>query len=532
MRSVRLPTIGARAVRGHWRPLWIATVLMAATVPGLHILAAPTGHAPAGPTPALVGPADPSQDPVVVAVRDEGFMPRVVTVTVGSVVRWTNHAQQLHSTTSDDVFSWSWTLPPGVTYAGRFLTAGTFPYHCVFHPTMTGVVVVTAGQSTPATPGPSPTATRPPGTAAPIAYWYGDNVSPYRPDLFALDPDTAASAQLTHTPSLDEVNPSWAPDYRRMAYAAGVIDGSPTQQLSIWVRDQVAGAAVAVTGGPLDFAPDWHPDGTGIAFTHYERQGDAYSSEIAVVAPDGSGRRTLLRVDGPNLGVRTPAWSPDGARLAFVLSSAVGGDLYVMDADGRNARPLFDHPGWDDVDPQWSPLGRYVAFSSGPSQGIATQHDIWLLNTATGQAGAVAQSPTWDLRYPAWSPDGRRLVFEAGDSLQLYLVPASGGTITGPLTRGADPDWAVASLVPLLTPAPGPTVAAPTAFPTPPTPSPTAPGPTATRPVVPTFPPPTSETPGPTPTGGPSATAARPTAPTAAARRVYLPRTLAEAASH
>jgi hypothetical protein len=79
-------------------------------------------------------------------------------------------------------------------------------------------------------------------------------------------------------------------------------------------------------------------------------------------------------------------------------------------------------------------------------------------------------------------------VFVARDSLQLYLVPATGGTVTGPLAQGTDPDWAAASLVPLLTPAPGPTAAAPTAFPTPPTPSPTAPGPTATRPAVPTFP--------------------------------------------
>ena len=409
MRSLRVPTAAFRAGPRHGRPLWIALVVVAAMVPGLHILAAPTLRPQGGPTPALVGPADLSQAPVGVSVGDEGFAPRVVTVTVGSVVRWTNHAQQVHTTTSDEAFSWSWTLPPGVSYAGRFLAAGTFPYHCAFHPTMTGTVVVVAGETTPTPPG--PTATPPPSTAAPIVYWYGDNVSPHRPDLFALDPGSGASHQLTHTPALDELSPSRAPDHRRLAYAAGVVDGSPDQNLSIWLHDLATGAATAVTSGPLDVAPDWHPDGTRIAFTHLEQHGNAYSSEIAVVAPDGSARRTLPRVDRPDLGVRTPAWSPDGARL----------------------------------------------------------------------------------------------VFTAGDSLDLYLVPVTGDTITGPLTRGVDPDWAASSQVPLRTPEPGPTAAAPTTFPSPPTPSPTAPGPTATRPVAPTFPPSPGEP-----------------------RRLYLPHALAE----
>ena len=368
-------------------------------------------------------------------------------------------------------------------------------------------MVVTTDQPTPPTPGPtpSPVPTITPGEGGPIVYsYFADNMSGTKSDLFVLDPDTNQTQNITNSPQLAEVQPSWAPDRARVAYAASVVN-TAADPWSIWVRDVTTGQAASITTGPEQYEPDWHPSGALIAFTSIGRSGGTpISSEIAVVAPNGSGYRSILRVNSSSMGVVNPNWSPDGTRLAFSLSSSLlGGELYQVNADGSNAVPLYSHPGWDDIDPEWSPDGRYVAFSSGPNQGTVTRHDIWLLDTVTGIAGAVALAPTWDLRRPAWSPDGTRLVFTARFQTQpaawaLYIVPATGGTVTGPLTLGVEPDWAAGSLVPVPTPTPGATSGTPPPFPTLPSPEPTLPGPTATPPIIPTFPPP--ETPEPTPT--------------------------------
>ncbi len=536
-----------RPYRGTPRRRLLALALLALAMLALPVAALATpsvlGHAAPAPPASAVGsdlaaaspvglvldPDSPDQVTTEVAIRDDFFEPQTVTVTVGSAVRWTNQGQKVHSSTSDQGY-WSWALLPGASFSVRFFSAGTFPYHCIYHPGMTGTVVVTTGQPTPPTPGPTPPTPGPtpspiptftPGQGGPIIYsYFTDNTSVTKSDLFVLDPDTNQTQNVTNSPQLAEVQPSWAPDRGRVAYAASVVN-TASDPWSIWVRDMTSGQAAPITTGPEQYEPDWHPSGGLIAFTSIGRVGGTtVSSEIAVVAPDGSGYRSILRLNSCSMGVVNPNWSPDGTRLAFSLSSSLlGGELYQVNADGSNAVPLYSHPGWDDIDPEWSPDGRYVAFSSGPNQGTVTRHDIWLLDTVTGIAGAVAQAPTWDLRRPAWSPDGTRLVFTARFQTQpvawaLYIAPATGGTVTGPLALGVEPDWAAGSLIPVPTPTPGATSGTPPPFPTLPSPEPTLPGPTATPPIIPTFPPP--ETPEPTPTPStpePTSTPLSPTPP-------------------
>ena len=72
--------------------------------------------------------------------------------------------------------------------------------------------------------------------------------------------------------------------------------------------------------------PAWSPDGRKIAF-----EGGPYAtSSVYVVNADGSGQRRLAR-NG-----EAPAWSPDGRTIAFFSDSKI----YVMNADGSEHRPL------------------------------------------------------------------------------------------------------------------------------------------------------------------------------------------------
>ncbi|MFN8423152.1 MAG: hypothetical protein U0470_07075 [Anaerolineae bacterium] len=168
---------------------------------------------------------------------------------------------------------------------------------------------------------------------------------------------------------------------------------------------------------------------------------------------DGSAPRTVIGVSGGSSVVGNPTWSPDGREIAFVVRSDRGagfeGELWAIDVATGAVRRLFAHPGWDDVHPAWSPDGTRITFASRRvGAGRTAPYAIWLLDLTTNVAGTVASHPEWPLSRLSWSPGGGWIIFNAEVSpspnrlVQLYYVQDGGGTIYGPLTTGAEPDWA------------------------------------------------------------------------------------------
>lgn len=118
-----------------------------------------TNGVPSQSTPSQTQPVDgttPRQPASVsVAITDSGFSPPTLTVPVGTTVKWFNQGSVAHSVARDgDEGPSSGGLQPGSATAFTYLHAGTFTYHCAFHPNMTGTVIVTGGSTTgtPVTP--------------------------------------------------------------------------------------------------------------------------------------------------------------------------------------------------------------------------------------------------------------------------------------------------------------------------------------------------------------------------------------------
>jgi len=74
------------------------------------------------------------------------FSPKSLTIKVGTTVIWKNMTQAPHTVTSDDGKSFnsgdSTPINAGATFSFKFATAGTFAYHCDFHPFMTATIIV------------------------------------------------------------------------------------------------------------------------------------------------------------------------------------------------------------------------------------------------------------------------------------------------------------------------------------------------------------------------------------------------------
>ena len=210
----------------------------------------------------------------------------------------------------------------------------------------------------------------------------------------------------------------------------------------------------AMVGGILAFAGPspaqaTFPGSNGrIAFSLGEALpgGNPSPSQIFSIRPDGSGLRQLTNVPAANTAA-SPAWSPDGRRIAF--QSNVGGafQLWVMNADGSGQTQLLSDPGYAHYQPSWSPDGRKLVFSRCfAALGFDAYCDLATVN-ADGSRLRTVLAGNWIHARPRYSPDGSKIVFgsnRGGLLSAVWVINANGGgarRLTAPAVEAFWPDW-------------------------------------------------------------------------------------------
>ena len=264
-------------------------------------------------------------------------------------------------------------------------------------------------------------------------------------DLWMADLITGERRNLTVTPDRVESDYLWWP-----ARPDVVLFSSLPQEVAPGPGETGFLTAVGVDGTSYRVLDDSHhtgglpapsPDGQTIAFG-CGGTGWLYHWETGPAAFDPadyglSGYR--------NAHIGSPAWSPDGRRLAWIIGGDLTSDggflmgVAVFDLETRAAQVLNVHePVWGDgwpAAPAWSPDGRWLAVVAWAKN--TGDEGVWVL-PADGQPGAAYHLGGSD---PVWSPDGRWLAFshavENGDTkawlahvstwklLQLDLPPAA-----------------------------------------------------------------------------------------------------------
>jgi plastocyanin len=96
-------------------------------------------------TLALAPSAGAQGQTMTVSIKNFAFNPPNMTVAPGTTVTWVNNDQTAHTSTADDGTWDSGTLQPGKSFSFTFNQAGTYTYHCMIHPNMTGTITVGGG---------------------------------------------------------------------------------------------------------------------------------------------------------------------------------------------------------------------------------------------------------------------------------------------------------------------------------------------------------------------------------------------------
>lgn len=162
-------------------------------------------------------------------------------------------------------------------------------------------------------------------------------------------------------------------------------------------------------------SPAWSPDGRRLALVGDRACSRAVGICYEIWTSEPSGRRARRLVRGrPEEEHGSPAWSPDGRTVAFERAS-IGGkfsleSIYAVGVDGRGLRQLTrDHY---DEDPVWSPDGQTILFSRQQPIEYEIQWHYAALMLMSADGTGVRPFPGGIRgREPAWSPDGRRLAF-------------------------------------------------------------------------------------------------------------------------
>jgi Tol biopolymer transport system component/predicted Ser/Thr protein kinase len=257
-----------------------------------------------------------------------------------------------------------------------------------------------------------------------VAYvWYRDGVT----ELHVTDLDTGRTRHV-RGPDLDGIYPRWSPDARSLAfYRRFPTDAGPQAAVRITPLDGGRARTIWQTSaGLLGNGLSWSPDGKQLALSVRPSIGEPFrlmSLDVSV-----GKMQWLTTPERSDAGDSRPAFSPDGASLAFVRSSGSESALHVLHlaTDELVRLPAGMH---DFRDMTWSDEGRSLVFTSYQGKGRDT---VWRIPIAGGEAQRVAGIGEGASFPSSVGVSGRLVYLQQVFDSNLYRVELTGGAEPAP----------------------------------------------------------------------------------------------------
>ena len=294
----------------------------------------------------------------------------------------------------------------------------------------------------------------------------GPTSDPQRPmlaaEIYLMNGDGTNPRRLTENAAFDGF-PSLAPDGSRIVFDSNRrrVEGEPFNTSDLFVMNTDGTGQTLLTRGS---SGTWSPDGKQIAF-HASASGTGQPIKADPGAATSDNDIFVLSIGGfPDNGTRPknitnspaaidddPDWSPDGRTILFTSHAVTDNplnsptaEIYAIAADGSGHPARLTNNTEEERAPAWSPDGKRIAFScrrGGP------YFEICVMNRdGTGQV-QLTHNDLPDLT-PTWSPDGAKIAFHrrvgGRGQFQLFVMNADGTgevQLTFPPGLSAFPNW-------------------------------------------------------------------------------------------
>jgi Tol biopolymer transport system component/cytosine/adenosine deaminase-related metal-dependent hydrolase len=258
--------------------------------------------------------------------------------------------------------------------------------------------------------------------------------------IWLMKPDGTGIRQLTEGHG-DDRDPRFSPDGTRVAFSS---DRAFKGNYDIWVADIQSGKVAQWTTAPADeYEPTWSPNGSEIAFVS-----GTGANATAIQSVNASGEVKNILTAAPGAHLDSPAYSPDGRRIAYTEIAAGKSRMMVDKQPVSDANDVFPFP------PTWLSANEMIYTGNGKI----------LVSTIGGGTKTLAFQATFDINRPAYkhravdfdsaaprpirgivnpalSPDGNHVVFEALNQLWLMEIGGKPHPLTHDNFYKQSPAW-------------------------------------------------------------------------------------------
>jgi Tol biopolymer transport system component len=246
-------------------------------------------------------------------------------------------------------------------------------------------------------------------------------------EIYVMSPNGSGLTQLTHNGGYDQ-SPSWY-QQSQIAFTTNRNSQSDIYTMKADGTGQTRRTTSLLSLMLWEQSPAWSPAGDRIAFL--------VATDIWIMNVDGTGMTNLTHDAAWD---KNPGWSPDGSRIVFISNRNGNDQVFTMKPDGTDLQQVTQQAaiGGRALHPNWSPDGQWITFARFGPDGMGEIYKVKPDGSQTTQLTHTAASEMT----PVWSRDSQRLAYIRGDDIWIMAKDGTGPVnVTHSAGVERDPSW-------------------------------------------------------------------------------------------